>query len=253
MRQICLTFLGDARTEEAKHAGLGGARSIISITMQLPLIILSVFALFAGFVGVPQEFPILGSIFSPDGNPMFHWLEYGVIDLYNIRPQHPPFNVVPVATSFIVALGGLYLGWRMYGRKPLQAGEVDPMQRILGDTVYTMLQRRYYFDDLYSTLFVRPSQWFARQVNVFLDKGVIDGTLHAIARFFTWLGDFIKMLNSWLIDGVGDGIPRGIYTVGGWLRGTQTGRIQQYLLVVLIAVLVIGVVLIVSSGAVAAR
>src|SRR5690606_29457637 len=69
MRQICLTFFGDARTEEAEHASLGGPRSIVSQAMQLPLIILAVFAVIAGFVGVPTEFPILGQIFSPEHNP----------------------------------------------------------------------------------------------------------------------------------------------------------------------------------------
>ncbi|MFW5709086.1 MAG: NADH-quinone oxidoreductase subunit L, partial [Chloroflexota bacterium] len=61
-RQLSLTFLGEHRTEEAKHAGLGGPRNVVSITMQAPLIILAFLALFAGFVGVPPEFPIFGAI-----------------------------------------------------------------------------------------------------------------------------------------------------------------------------------------------
>lgn len=253
MRQIALTFLGEPRTEEAKHAGLGGARNIVSQTMQLPLIILAVFALFAGFVGVPPAFPVFGAIFAPNGNPFFDFVKLSVLPIEGIAPVKPPFNWIPVLTSFGVALGGLYLGWLMYGRKPLQAGEEDPMIEVLGRPVYTTLQKRYYLDDLYTLVFVKPSQWVSNQVNVFLDKGVIDGTLHGIARFFTWLGDFIKVMNAWLIDGVGDGIPQGIYNFGGWLRGSQTGRIQQYLLIVLVAVLVIGVLLALSSGAVTAQ
>ena len=60
------------------------------------------------------------------------------------------------------------------------------------------------------------------------------------------------MLNLWLIDGVSDGIPVGIYKAGGWLRRIQTGRVQQYLLAVLIVAVLIGVVLAVTSGALAA-
>lgn len=253
MRQIAMTFLGEPRTEEAKHASLGGARNIISQTMQLPLIVLAFFALFAGFVGVPPAFPILGGIFSPDGNPFFDFVKYSVPQFDNVIPVKPPFNWFPVITSFVVALGGLYLGWLVYGRKPLQAGEPDPMIETLGEKVYTTLQKRYYFDDFYTLIFVKPSQAIGRWVNVFLDKGVIDGTLEAIARFFTWLGDFIKVMNAWLIDGVGDGLPQWVYNVGGWMRGSQSGRIQQYLLVVLVAVLVIGVLLALSSGAVTAQ
>ena len=254
MRQISLTFLGTPRTEEAEHAGLGGPRSIISITMQLPLIILAFFALFAGFVGVPPEFPIFGALLSPQGNPFFDFVKYSLnLDIANIAPVKPPFNWIPVLTSFGVALGGLYLGWLMYGRKPLQAGEEDPMVKILGGSVYTTLQRRYYLDDLYALLFVAPSKWIAHQVNVLLDRGLIDGILHAVARFFTWLGDLFKVMNAWLIDGVGDGIPKLIYQLGGSLRPAQSGHIQQYLLAVIIATVVIGIILAISSGAVTAQ
>jgi NADH-quinone oxidoreductase subunit L len=254
MRQIALTFLGEPRTEEAEHAGLGGPRNIISQTMQLPLIILAFFALFAGFIGVPPEFPIFGAIFAPDGNPFFDFVKYSInLDIHNIAPVKPPFNWIPVLTSFGVALGGLWLGWMMYGRKPLQAGEEDPLIKILGRPVYMTLQNRYYFDDLYRLVFVVPSKWIGEQVNVFLDKGIIDGILHFIARVFTWIGDLFKVMNMWLIDGVGDGIPRAIYNFGGRMRDAQTGRIQQYLLAVLIATVVIGIVLAVSSGAVTAQ
>ena len=59
-------------------------------------------------------------------------------------------------------------------------------------------------------------------------------------------------MNEWLIDGVGDGIPKGIYDFGGWMRGMQNGRIQYYLLIVLAAVLIIGILFAISAGAVLA-
>lgn len=259
MRQISLTFGGEARTEEAKHANLG--RGLVSATMTLPLIILAFFAIVAGFVGVPTDFPILGSIFSPEHSAFHHFILEALpapsatasfAALPNYHPDAPPFNWVPLLTSFGVALGGLYLGYRMYWRRPLRAGEQDPMERILGP-LHPILKNRYYLDDLYIALFVKPSQWLGRAVIVFLDKGLIDSFLHAIGRFFTWLGDLIKVLNLWLIDGVGDGIPIAIYNFGGWLRRIQTGRVQQYMLLVLIAAVLIGLVLVLSSGAVTAQ
>ncbi len=251
MRQIGLTFKGEARTEPAQHAGLGGQYDIISQTMQLPLIILTPFALFAGFVGVPKDFPIFGSIFASEHNPF----KYFVIESLHpvLHFEAPAFNWFPVLVSFAVALGGIYLGYRMYWVKPLKAGEEDPMIKILGGDLYTTLQRRYYMDELYVLLFVQPSQWISRQVNEFVDKGIIDSVLHGIARFFTWVGDLTKVLNAWLIDGVGDGIPRWIFQAGGWLRGAQTGKVQQYLLVVLIAAVVIGVIFALTAGAVTAQ
>ena len=66
-RQIGMTFWGDNRTEAAKHASLG--EPIVNFTMVAPLVVLAVFAIVAGFVGVPEEFPILGWLFSSQGNP----------------------------------------------------------------------------------------------------------------------------------------------------------------------------------------
>jgi NADH-quinone oxidoreductase subunit L len=147
-----------------------------------------------------------------------------------------------------VALGGLYLGWRMYWRKPLQAGEPDPMISILGG-LHPVLKNKYYLDEVYGRVFVRPSQAFSSMVvSQFIDRGIIDGLLHTIARVFTWIGDFLKLLNMWLIDGVGDGIPELVAAVGVWFRRLQTGRIQQYMLLVAVALILIAVVFAVSSG-----
>jgi len=243
MRQLGLTFWGENRTEEAAHANLG--RGVVSATMTLPLIILSFFAITAGFVGVLPDFPILGGIFSPEGAPFGEFIGRTLVE----EPPHLDFNIIPVAISFIVALGGLLVGYLMYWRRPLTAGQRDPLMAILGDSIHTTLRNKYYFDELYIAVFVRPSQWFAKNVAYeFLDKGVIDGFLHLIARLFNFVGDLIKMLNLWLIDGVGDGIPEMIGRLGKWFRGAQTGRIQQYMLLVLVAALVIGVIFALSSG-----
>jgi NADH-quinone oxidoreductase subunit L len=258
MRQLGLTFWGEPRTEEAKHASLG--QGAVSVTMTLPLIILAFFALTAGFVGVPKDFPIFGPIFSPApvGNPFKHFVietlppDAATEAFANVPKMHaspPPFHIIPVATSFIVALGGLYVGYLMYWRKPLKAGEPDPLIKILGENLHTTLRNKYYLDELYDVVFIRPSQWFSRVVvSEFIDRGIIDGVLHLIGRVFTWIGDLLKVLNTWLIDGVGDGIPEGIAIFGRWFRRVQTGSVQQYLLFVIVAALLIGIIFAVSTG-----
>lgn len=246
MRQLSLTFLGEPRTEEAKHASLGGPRNVVSITMQLPLIILAFFAIFAGFVGVPPEFPIFGAVLSPDGNPFFDYVKYTL--LVDMQPGKPPFNWIPVLTSFGVALGGLWVGWMVYGRKPLEAGQPDPLVKALGP-IYPLLQNKYYIDELYAIVFVRPSQWFSRVVvSEFIDRGIIDGFIHLVARVSNFLGDLLKLFNLWLIDGVGDGIPQGVARFGLWFRHIQTGRTQQYMLFAAIAALIIGLIFVISTG-----
>jgi len=258
MRQLGLTFMGNHRTEEAEHAGLGGRFSVVSFFMQAPLVLLAIFAITAGYVGVPPDFPVFGPIFASGGN-FFHDTVIEALPHLVIRGEEvfhvsaPPVRFVPVFTSFLVAGFGLYFGWLLYWRKPLAVGEEDPLVKMLGVPIYNTLLKRYYLDDLYDYVFVAPAKWFAQQVNILLDKGIIDGILHTIAYVFTWMGDFIKMLNAWLIDGVGDGLPRGIYSFGGWMRRAQTGRVQQYLLVVLVAALIIGAIFALSAANVTAQ
>ena len=259
MRQLGLTFWGEPRTEEARHASLG--QGLVSVTMTAPLIMLAIFAIIAGFIGVPEDFPLFGAIFSPEavgGNRFHHFVietlpSNAAVESFAAVPEMhtkaPPFNIIPVAVSFLVALGGLYAGYLMYWRKPLQAGEEDPLINMIGAEVHTTFKNKYYIDELYERVFIRPSQWIARvAVSEFIDNGIIDGILHLIARVFTWVGDLFKVLNTWLIDGVGDGIPEGIAVFGRWFRRVQTGSVQQYMLFIAIAVLLIGLIFAVSTG-----
>ena len=57
MRQITLTFLGKPRTGAAGHAHES------KWTMTLPLLILAVFAVAAGWFGIHEGFPLIGRIF----------------------------------------------------------------------------------------------------------------------------------------------------------------------------------------------
>ena len=244
MRQLGLTFVGEARTDEAGHANLG--QGVISFTMTLPLIILAFFAIVAGYVGVHPDFPVFGQIFSAEHNPFHHFLGPTLQD----EPGTLAFNIVPVLFSFGIAIGGIGLGWLMYWRRPLRAGEPDPLVAILGENLHAVLRNKYYLDEFFQWLFVRPARWVSGAVaDRFLDRTVIDGVLHTLARVFTWLGDLMKVVNSWLIDGVGDGLPEGIALASGWIRRIQTGRVQQYLLFVVAAAILVGALVAITMAA----
>jgi NADH-quinone oxidoreductase subunit L len=216
MRQITLTFLGTPRTKTAENA----SESVR--TMTLPLIVLSVFAIGAGWVGIPETFPGIGGLLPS----WFHEFVGGTL------LEHPAavgFNPTPLLVSFAVALGGLGLGWLVYRR----AGQTDPIRRVLGP-IYTLLEHKYYFDELYDFLFVRPAKWFAEQFTyMFLDRTVIDGILHRFARIAFSLGRiFRNNFDAPVINGFGDFTASVTQSFGRLLRRIQTGEVQQYLLFV---------------------
>jgi NADH-quinone oxidoreductase subunit L len=217
MRQISLTFLGEPRSEAASHANES------RWTMTAPLIVLAVFAVGAGWAGIPEDFPGLGGILP-------NWMHDFVGGTLLEHPAAAAFNPIPLLVSVVVALGGLLLGWFVYRR--VQAGAPDPLSVALG-RVYTLLQRKYYFDELYDRLFVRPAYWFAEQFTYrWIDRGLIDGTLHAIAGFSLRVGSFLRnSIDLPIVNGSGDLVGESIKAAGRDFRVVQSGRVQLYLIV----------------------
>jgi NADH-quinone oxidoreductase subunit L len=217
MRQISLTFLGEPRSEAASHAQES------RWTMTAPLIVLAVFAVGAGWAGIPEDFPGLGGLLP-------NWMHDFVGGTLLEHPPAAAFNPIPLLVSVAVALGGLLLGWFVYRR--VQAGAPDPLSVALG-RVYTLLQRKYYFDELYDRLFVRPAYWFAEQFTYrWIDRGLIDGSLHAIAGFALRVGSFLRnSIDLPIVNGSGDLVGESIKAAGRDFRVVQSGRVQLYLIV----------------------
>jgi len=218
MRQITLTFLGKPRTESAQHA------SETRWTMTVPLVILAVFAVGAGWVGIPEHFT--GGLI-PN---WFHEFVAGTIE------KHLPvveFNIIPLLTSLVVALGGLTLGWWVY--RDVRAGAPDPLQKVLGP-LHKVLKNKYYLDEIYDVLFVRPAYWVAETFTYkFLDRTVIDGILHFVARVASNVGTILRnYIDKPIVNGAGDAVGEGVKLVGRRFRVIQTGRVQQYMLIALV-------------------
>jgi NADH-quinone oxidoreductase subunit L len=219
MRQITLTFLGKPRTKSAEHA------SETPWTMTVPLIVLAIFAAGYGWVGIPPEFPVLGGLIP-------NWFHEFVGSTLAEPPAEVAFSWVPLSVSLLVALGGLFLGWLVY--RNVKSAEEDRLQ-------IPFLIKKYYFDEIYAFLFVRPAMWVSEQFTyMFMDRTVIDGVLHSIARFSLFLGSFFRnRIDKPVINGlIGDGTGSLVKASGSGLRKIQVGRVQFYMAAA-VAVLVI--------------
>jgi NADH-quinone oxidoreductase subunit L len=221
MRQITMTFLGEPRTRSAEHA------QETTWTMTLPLVVLAVFAVAFGWVGVPEHFPVLGGILP-------HWFQSFVGGALIEPPHEVEFNIIPLLTSLVVSLGGLAAGYAVYRR--FTAGQEDPLKDRLG-LVYTWLQDRLYFDELYAIVFYRPAMWLANTFSAWMDLGLIDGILHAVARISPEIGSALRnYFDRPVVNGSGDLVAESIKRMGSIFRVIQTGRIQQYMILALVTV-----------------
>ena len=220
MRQITLTFLGDSRTESAEHAHES------KWTMTFPLLFLAVFAIVAGWPGIPIDFPVIGG-FIPN------FIHDFVGETLAEHPESITFNFVPLLISLGVSLGGLALGWWVY--KDVKVGEPDPLEKPLGP-IYKILQNKYYFDELYDYVFVRPAYWISRTFTyLWMDRKIIDGFLHLIARVaFSLGGLFRNYIDKPVVNGFGDFVGESVKRIGRSARFIQTGRVQQYMVMALI-------------------
>jgi NADH-quinone oxidoreductase subunit L len=224
MRQITLTFLGEPRTKEAEHA------QETPWTMTAPLVVLAFFAVTYGWVGIPEHFPALGGLIP-------NWFHEFVGGTLAEAPEVIAFSWIPLLTSLVVALGGLTLGWLVY--RNINSPAEDRLQ-------IPLLKNKYYFDEIYDALFVKPATWFAETfVYKWMDKGLIDGFLHSFGPVTQGLGSVIRnyfdlpVINRFF----GDGSADVTYWFGGKLRAVQTGRVQQYLMFALVTFVFIGAIL----------
>jgi NADH-quinone oxidoreductase subunit L len=142
----------------------------------------------------------------------------------------------PATGLSILAAGlGIWLSYRIY-----RVGSPSPAAlaaRWRG--LHHVLENKYWFDELYSALFVRPTLALRRALGAF-DLAVIDGAVNGSAL----LTKLTAMVVGWKLDlGGVDGAVNGTAAAFGYfgrqIRRIQTGRVQSYLLAVFAAVLLI--------------
>jgi len=154
-RLMFMTFHGSPRVPElAEHAHESPP------VMTVPLLVLAVGALVAGWAGL--------SMIDPErafwGPAIFAAPDNRVLE----EMHHVPALVKSAPTLAMVL--GLGLAWLFYIRMP----ELPERLASTFRPVYTFLYNKWYFDELYDALFVRPAFALARTLWQGVDLGLID-------------------------------------------------------------------------------
>ncbi|MEN6557066.1 MAG: proton-conducting transporter membrane subunit, partial [Thermoguttaceae bacterium] len=142
-------------------------------------------------------------------------------------------------SAFGVALTGFLLAVAFYGLRRWNANDV----RRMFSPIYWFLVHKWWFDELYAFLFVRPVLRVSRWVAV-LDKRGIDSLVDGSARLVHAVAIVDDWIDRLLVDALVNALARRTYALGIRLRAIQTGSIRQY--VVWLAVGVVGLFVLMS-------
>ncbi len=161
--------------------------------MLAPLYVLAIGAIFVGYLGVTFTFSpgeaFLG-VFKPHGY-FHHYLHDSSI----VTGAHAGGGLWLMYVSALVALGGIALAWLRYGTAPV----ADPDAAALG-AGWTVLHGKYYVDELYDRVLVRP----LRRVGDFCfgtDSVVVDGLVWTAAAIPRVLGAIFGLLQRGALQG----------------------------------------------------
>jgi NADH-quinone oxidoreductase subunit L len=83
------------------------------------------------------------------------------------------------ALSVLVALAGFAVAYLLHARRP----ELAVAWRTRLGPIHTLVEHKYYIDELYDRVFVRPGLAVARFLNDVVEPRVIDGAVNAVADF----------------------------------------------------------------------
>jgi NADH:ubiquinone oxidoreductase subunit 5 (subunit L)/multisubunit Na+/H+ antiporter MnhA subunit len=134
------------------------------------------------------------------------------------------------------AISGILLAMVIYLWKKVSAESLAHTLRPL----YSLSWHKWWFDELYDFVFVRPTLALGNFIAAKLDKGLIDGIIHALA----WIGQVIALIVSnvgdkFFINKTVDMAADETWNLGLALRTVQTGRLRQYVMFIVVGTIVI--------------
>jgi NADH-quinone oxidoreductase subunit L len=209
-RSVYLTFYGSFRgTHEQEHHLHESPPS-----MTIPLWILAVGAALAGFLGVPKALS-----FGRDWNWFHRWLE-PVIALPRGHEAGEPnvgvgLEVLLILIAVTVAVAGILLARRIYGGN--DGVERDSAFAERFPTLHRVLVNKYYVDEIYDALIVKPLAGLSRFFWKGIDTFLIDGTINAGAYATELTGEFGRLSTTGNVRTYALYFFLGVILLGCWI------------------------------------
>lgn len=143
-------------------------------------------------------------------------------------------HYVGLGLSLALALLGIFSAFLIYEWKKIDAEKLKQSVK----PVYTFLLNKWYFDELYGATIVRGTVLISK-VFAWFDLVIIDGIVNgsaSLARLWSTLsGDF----DNYVVDGLVNFSAWFTGLLGAGFRRVQTGKVQTYILLALLGVIII--------------
>ena len=220
-RQIWMVFFGQSRHEAAVHAE--ESPKIITI----PLMVLAGLSLLGGGLNLPfSGLHTLG-----------HWLAYTLRGAEAL-----PLDLQVAGVSTLLVLLAILFSWLLYGRKPIKAGQLDPLKKPLG-FIFTGMENKWFVDEGYQAAIINPFKKLSYFLADYVDWHFWHDWFHdtVIAGTYNWLSNIA--LNRYAdqrgIDAFFDGWGKLTKNLSASMRRVQNGFVRSYALSVLLGVVLI--------------
>jgi NADH-quinone oxidoreductase subunit L len=191
--------------------------------MTLPLVILAVFTVLAGFVG-----------YSPEHSPYYDYVAPVFRHGAEAAEHHGPSELLMAIISVAIAAAGIALAYQMYLRRPELPARLA--ERFRG--AYTLLLNKYWVDEVYVAVFVDFGKWLCYRLWRVDAKGV-DGTVNGASWLTVAMSSVSARFDFKAVDGLVNAIADLIQGGSASLRRIQTGIVQNYLLAMAMGIFVI--------------
>jgi NADH-quinone oxidoreductase subunit L len=181
-RLYATTFLGKFRGTEKQEHHLHESPS----PMTIPLVILAILAVIGGFLGIPE-------IFVKDSNFLIHFLNPvlgGADGSGHEIPASTEWLLMGVST--ILAIGMVLYALSRFSKKP-ELSEPVGFAKWMAD--------KFYVDELYDELFVKPLNALGDFFNDVIEKKLIDGLVNGTGRLVQYSSRQLRYLQSGQVGG----------------------------------------------------
>jgi len=199
-RLIFLTFFGSPRYDEHKTHVHESPKN-----MTIPLMILAFLSIFGGWVAAPhlvggpnhfEEFlhPVFAAYAPTAGVEQGASLAGSAGKSGGVAPSGG-MELLHSLTGppVIVAVIGLLLAWWLYIKRPDAPAQLAKKMHGL----YTLVYNKYYVDEIYAALIVRPLLWISTNVLWHVvDEGIIEGIVNGSAHVARGSGSKLRELQS---------------------------------------------------------